>query len=99
MTTPVHTRPTHRIAGPRPTRPHRVVSPGRVRGGATSCQVAAPAPAPGPGLLVKLKLAVVAVLAVAGTAVAVGGFIDQAQVDPHVEVVAGDPGWAHVTGG
>lgn len=97
MTTTVGIRATRVLAGPRPARPHRVVSPGRVRGGATSCQVAAPAPVP--GLAVKLKLTVVALLALAGAVAAVGGFVEQVQPDPRVDVVVGDPGWAHVNGG
>lgn len=79
-------------------RPGRAVSPGRVRGGTTSCQVSAPAPAATQeSLVLKLKLGAVAVLTVAGSIMAVGGFMEQAQPDPLVDVVAGDPGWAHVS--
>lgn len=86
---------TRSVVGPRPARPARPARPGRVRGGVSSCRVAATAPAV--GVTVKLKLLAVAALAVLGTGVAVGGFIDQAQPDPQVDIVAGDPGWAHVT--
>lgn len=94
-------RPSRTVTNVRRPQAHpaRPRSAGRVRGGVASCVVAPrPVVQRASGAWLKCKLAAVAVLALAGTGVAVNGFVEQFQVDPQVDVVAGDPGWAHVTG-
>lgn len=45
-----------------------------------------------------LKVVAVAIVGLMGGAMAVDSLIEQAAPDPQTHVVAGDPGWAHVTG-
>lgn len=71
--------------------PARPASPGRVRPVA-SCTVVRPRPR-----MLALRVAVVGLVAAAGVGASVAQFVQNAQPDPAVGYVAGDPAWAHVT--
>lgn len=97
--------------GSRPVRPqacpHRPAAPGRAGRAASSCRVEVPAAVrvtrpgrPQPSIWVlRLKVGAVAAIGLLGTVVAIDSLAEQAGPDPQTTVVAGDPGWAHVTGG
>ncbi len=48
--------------------------------------------------MLRLKVAAIATLGVVGMGVSVAEFASWSEVDPAVEVVHGDPAWAHVSG-
>lgn len=82
------------VRRPANTRPGRT-SVHAVRGRVASCVVQRPAQV---GWMLRLKVAAIATLGVVGMGVSVAEFASWSEVDPAVEVVHGDPAWAHVGG-
>ncbi len=73
--------------------PARPVAPGRIRP-AASCAVERPRRSP----WLAVRVALVGVVAAVGAVASVAQFVENAQPDPALGYVAGDPAWAHVTG-